>query len=793
MLRNYIKVALRNLWKRRFYTSINIVGLAIGMACCLLISVYVLDELQYDTFHEKADRIYRISTYLNVSGQEYDIAASSAEIAPVLATVMPEAEQLVRIQPLPSTSVKREDQLFSEEHILSVDTTFFDVFTFPLLEGNPAQVLQHPSSVVLTQATAQKYFGTQTSGLGETLLIGKEPYTVTGIAENPPTNSHFHFDFLIPFQYEPLEYRSWAEVDGTKTYLLLRQPTDPTGLSEKLFSLFKQHDAQYKYLEEMEVQAAFPVQPLLDIHLQSHLMDEFEPNGNLAYVYTFIAIALFIILLACINFINLATARSAERAKEVGIRKAVGSNRGALIRQFLVESMLMSLLAALLAMGLAELLRYPFNQVAGKSLELYAQDREQIWLIIGGIILLCGLGSGLYPAWFLTKFEPVKVLKGSFVSGKQSQRFRNALVVFQYSISMGLVICTLLVYQQLQYMQNIPLGFTKENVLVIQDSDQLGSRYASFLNALKDQSAVRAVAAASQNPLRVENFSDVRKQGDTPEQSVIITEQIVTYGYLETLGIRLKDGRNFSPDRASDTTAVILNQAAVEALGLAEPVGARIDYIGDDYNEVIGVTEDFHYGSPHNPIAPFVFVLQREDQPLNTIEVRLSSENIAATVADIEKLWSTHANDIPFTYSFLDEDYDALFRSEQRLGKLFTGFTALALFVAGLGLFALAAFMAERRAKEIGIRKVLGATVAQVVTLLSKDFVRLLIIAFLIALPLGYLAMRQWLDNFAYQTDIPITLIILAGLSVIILAWLTVSFQSIKAALANPVDSLRDE
>nr|WKN37789.1 ABC transporter permease [Tunicatimonas sp. TK19036] len=794
MLTNYIKVALRNLWKRKFYTAINIAGLAIGMACYLLISVYVLDELSYDTFHDKADRIYRVTTHFNISGQEFATAGSSGEIAPALTSLMPELQQAVRILPLPDQPVKYQDKLFLESGILEVDSTFFDVFSFPLLDGNPDRALQHSSSVILTQASALKYFNRSTEVVGQTLLIQDKPYTVTGIAENPPVNSHFHFDFLIPFQYQAhLDHPSWADVEGVKTYLLLNQPENPAALQEELYSLFKQHDPEYEAIQEMGAQVNFPIQPLQDIHLQSQLIDEFEPNGNIMYVRIFVAIALFIIILACINFINLSTARSAERAKEVGIRKAIGSGRAALVGQFLAESMAISLLAMLLALGLAELLRYPFSEVAGKPLTLALLSRPYIWVAILSITLVSGLMAGLYPAWYLTRFEASKVLKSMLVSGKKSQRFRNGLVVFQFSVSICLVICTLLVYQQLQYMQNINLGFQKENVLIIQNSRRLGSRQATFLNSLRDKAYVRSVAASQQNPVRVENASDARKKGDAQEQSVMLTEQMVTHDYLETLGIALKTGRNFSPDRASDSSAVILNQAAVDALGLDEPIGALIDYVGEGYNQVIGVTEDFHYDSPHKPIAPFAFVLSAENQSLATIEVRIASEEVAATVADIKELWRQQAQDVPFVYSFLDEDYDALFRSEQRLGKLFTGFTILALIVAGLGLFGLAAYMAERRAKEIGIRKILGSSVTQVIMLLSKDFVRLLIIAFLIALPLGYLAMRQWLDNFAYRTDIPVILIILAGLSVIILAWLTVSYQSIKAALANPVDSLRNE
>ncbi len=793
MLRNYLSVALRHLRKRKFYTAVNIVGLAVGMSCCLLISAYVLDELSYDTFHEKAERIYRITTQLDLNGQRYDVAASNEEMAEVLSTALPEAEKVVRIDAWQPVSVKYEEQLFLERRILAVDSAFFEVFSFRLQEGNPDDALHHPQSVVLTQTTAHKYFGKQSDLLGETLLIDKQPYTVTGIAEDPPANSHFHFDFLIPFRYQPSPFPSWANLANVRTYLLLADHIDPAPLSEKLHALYKKHDtAQYEELQRMGGKVAFPVQPLLDIHLHSQRMNEFEPNGNITYVYTFAAIALLIILLACINFINLSTARSAERAKEVGIRKTVGSSRAALIGHFLTESIVISITAMLLALGLAELLRYPFSEVAGKTLDLHLLDDARVWLIITGIVLLTGLVAGWYPAWYLTKFEPVRVLKGSFVSGGQRPRFRNVLVIFQYSVSISLVICTLLVYRQLQYMQNINLGLHKENVLVLPNSVDLGTNFQPFLSALKDQSYVTAVAASRQNPFAIDNASDARKKGDAPGQSMMLISQVVTYDYLKTLGIQLKAGRNFSQDIASDTTALILNQAAVRALGLEKPLDAIIDCDEEFDYHVIGVAEKFHFGSLHEEIAPFAFMLQRE-QPLSTIEVRISPENTIAKVGAIEKLWQTYAPDLPFTYSFLDEDYDALFREEQRLGRLFTGFTILALLVASLGLFALATFMAERRAKEIGIRKVLGASVTTIVTMLSRDFIKLIIIALLIAVPIGYYAMQMWLQDFAYRTDISFGVFVVAGASTLIITLLTVSFQAIKAAIANPVDSLRNE
>lgn len=796
MLRNYLKITLRSLWKRKLYTFINTLGLSVGMASCLLISAYVMKELSYDRFHERSEDIYRITTYLNINGQAYDVATSNASIAEVLKSDVPEIEDVTRIERISAKPVKYKDRVFSEDRILAVDPSFFKVFSFQLLEGDPSSVFKHPRSIILTESTADKLFG-GTSGtiMGVVLEIDQEPYSITGICKDPPANSHFHFDYLVPFIYSTDRYSShWVNINEVRTYVLLKKGYTADRLSEKIFDLFKKYDnEQYKDILSMGVSVTFNVQAMNDVHLYSELMNEFEPSGNIGYVYILIAVVIFIMLLACINFINLSTARSADRAKEVGIRKTVGSSRWALGSQFLIESLALCLLSMGLALGLAELLRYPFEEIAGKNLDLNLLHDYRLWIVILTMTCTTGILAGLYPAWYLTRFSPTTVLKGGGATGMKGQRFRNILVVFQYTVSIILLICTLLVFKQLSYLRNLNLGFNKENVLVLKNAAKLGNDYTPFVKALETRSEVLSVAASDYNPLFPDNTSDVRKKGDEPDQSVMIVSHVVDYNYFETLGIGIKDGRGFSRDIASDTAAVILNQPAADKLGLANPLDALIDYDELPYYKVIGITEDFHFDAPHNPIEPIAIFLKKKDEKLNTIEIRLNSANLSTALTEIEALWKKYSNDVPFVYSFLDEDYDAFFRYEQRLGKLFTGFTMLALLVAGLGIFALSAFMAEQRAKEIGIRKVLGASARQVVLLLNKDFIRLILLSMLIAVPLSYYIVREWLNNFSNRTSISISVFILAGVGVALIAWLTVSYQSIRAALLNPVDTLRDE
>ncbi|MEK6479863.1 ABC transporter permease [Catalinimonas sp. 4WD22] len=795
MLKNYLSIALRHLYKRKFYAAINIFGLAIGMACTLLITVYILEELSYDRFHEKADRIYRLATHLEVGESGFIGAGVSPAVAQPFIEETPAVEMVVRMNRGSSSIVTKDEVTIKEDQVLAADPDFFKLFSFPLLKGNPDKALREPNAVVMTQETARKYFQDE-NPLGQTLLLDGEPFQVTGIMEPMPQASHFHFDIIYSYITDPISREeNWGKLDAA-TYFLLREGASIEEVEANLDPLLKKYLREYEMFQEMGYTIEMFTQALTDIHLHSHILGEFEANSNIKYLYIFGAIAFFILLTACINFMNLATARSADRAKEVGVRKTMGSGRATLVRQFLAESLLLSLVAMLLALGLAELLRIPFSNIADKDIQL---PLSSPWFIPAVLLLgiIVGVLAGSYPAFYLTRFRPVEVLRGRLGAGSKNAYLRNSLVVFQFVVSIVLIVCTLMVYEQLQFVRNKDLGFDKENVIVLENAQALGTNTASFQNALMQMSEVQSISFTNVSPLggyEATGFIPASSSDTTyrDEDALVLSDIMVSYDYLPTLGIQLKEGRNFSRDIASDSAyhAVILNEQAVKVLGMKEPVGNTVLMGGMYEAAVVGVVEDFHFKSLHSVVEPLVIVLSDEQ---NFVEVKVSSDHLPQTISMLEEQWSLHADGTPFDYSFLDEDFDALFRADQRIGVIFGGFTSLAILIACLGLLALAAFMAEQRTKEIGIRKVMGASVKSIMLLLSKDFTKLVVIAFVVAIPLSYYAVQQWLNDFAYKIDIGLTSFVVAGILALVIAILTVSYQSFKAAIANPVDSLRDE
>ncbi len=793
MLTNYLKIALRTLRKKPFYTGINILGLAIGMAACLLISLYVLDELSYDRFHEKADRIYRVTTQTDFNGRESGNASTNYHIAEVIGSEIPEIEQTTRVQQLWKQTIGVNDQLFDEEEAIAADSNFFTFFTFPLVEGDPATALREPSSVVLTERLAQSLFGQSAGAVGETLNIGDQVYRVSGVAKNPPTNAHFHFDLIKQFEPRVNERINWGNVNGlVSTYFLLAENAAVDDIPQKIKKVgIKYNPKIAEGIKLGKFDVNFLLQPITSIHLHSHLDMELEGNSDVRYVYIFSAIALFILVIAIINFVNLATARSADRAKEVGVRKTLGSVRSALVGQFMAESLLVSFIAMLLALGLAEIFRRPFNELAAKSLTLSVTENGSMWLTILVIAVVVGVIAGLYPALYLTKFRPVDVLRGRLSSSRRGRKLRNLLVVFQFATTIGLIVCTGLVYEQLQYLRNKSLGYTKNNVVLL--PNQLGESYDAFVNEISTYPQVVTTAFSQQSPHQITNSqSGLQVRGQDENQAYQLNRLLADENFLATFDIALKAGRNFSTELASDTATMILNEAAVRKMSLKDPLQAQIRR-DDQWYRVIGVVEDFHFQSLHNPITPLFIVLDRSRSNYNVLEVRISGQDVPGTLAFLQSTWGKYATDAPFTYSFLDQDYENLYRAESRLSQVFGIFTGLAIFVACLGLLALAAFLAEQRTKEIGIRKVMGASVRSIVLLLSKGFTRLVLIAFVIAIPLAYWAMQTWLSDFAYRIEISVWPFLLAGGVALLIAWLTVSYQSIKAALANPIDALRDE
>jgi putative ABC transport system permease protein len=786
MIRNYVIVTFRHLYKKKMYTLINLLGITISTAACLLIILYVTDELSYDQFHKNADCIYRVTTRTSSANGESQMAATNYHVAEVMGSEVPEVVNTTRVEKFWNWTVQHDSSVFTVNDIVSADSNFFEFFTFPLLQGSAATALTDPASVVLTEAAAQKYFG-NTEVVGKLLTVNGEEKQVTAIAQNPPRNAHFHFSIVVPFLPRVDAGTNWSNVSGVmSTYFLKAENASLSTIETKLEYLYDRYHDQKGNMK-------FMLQKITDIHLYSDLQFELESNSDIRYVYILSAVAVLILILAIVNYVNLATARSTERAREVGIRKTLGSARYPLIVQFLLEAFALCLLAVLFSLGLTELLRPTFNALSGKQLAVNVFTDPQILLFSLGIALLVGTLAGLYPALYLSQFRPIQVLKGGIISGRKASMYRNALVVFQFTVSAMLIFSTIIAYQQLQYLQNKQLGYDKENVILLGNPGQ--EQYRAFVNAIQNHSDVLAVTASSESPHRINNGIGGISLPDK-QQEYNFNWIIVEPNFIKTMGINLKSGRDFNPDLASDKASVILNEAAITALGLDQQVVGHTITLQGEVLQIIGVIENFHFQPLQESIQPILLGLDMYDgayQIFNTIEVKIGGNNLQSTIAHLKKEWKELAPDKPFSYSFLDESYAALYRSEIRLRNIFAVFTTLIIVIACLGLLALAAFTAEQRTKEIGIRKVLGASVQSIVSMFTTSLTKLILIALVIAYPAGYWMVQLWLNTFAYRIDITFDIFVATGVIALITAMLTVSYQSIKAALANPVDSLRDE
>ncbi len=798
MLRNYLKIALRNLSKHKGYAFINVVGLAIGLACCLLITLYVKYELGYDRYHEKAERIYRLTTEAGISGRITHFSGAASPMAAVMRAEFPEVEQATRVWN-GSEIVRVGDRRFKEDRYYWADSTVFDVFSFVFVKGNAETALDRPYTVVLTQSTARKYFGSE-NPIGKVLRVGDvTDVTVTGVIEGMPDQSHFHADFLASMSSLPwARGDEWLSNINFKTYLVLREGASPEALTAKFPELIQRNVGDV--MQQLGGIFRFELQPLTQIHLHSDLEYEFEPNSDISHVYIFSAVALFILLIACINFMNLATARSVDRAKEVGMRKVMGAQRGQLIRQFLTEAMLLALVAFFLALVLAELVLPAFSHVAGRELELDLTENGSALAVFVGITLLVGFLSGSYPALFLSGFRPVLVLKGKFKTSMTGVALRKGLVVTQFAISIALIVGTLVVQQQLDYARSQQLGFNKEQVIVLRLlQNNASSARAQALKA-EVQRHPDVVSASLANHFPGTSLDDqiYFPEGRGMDEGIHIRIYRVDSDYLETLGMELVEGRAFSPAQPTDSSAVILNQTAMEMLGWDSIKDkAFVELGGPSMKDarrtlpVIGAVEDFHFESFHHDIRPLAIRIA-EGQP-GYLLVRARAGRAQEVLAFLREKWEVAALASPFEYSFLDERFDELYRADERLGRIFGGFAALAIIIACLGLFGLATFAVEQRTKEIGIRKVLGASVPGIVALLSKDFLKLVLLALVIASPAAYFLMNRWLEDFAYRIEIGPGIFLLAGAAALLIALATVSYQAIKAALSDPVKSLRYE
>ena len=807
MLKNYIKIAFRSLQKNKAYTIINILGLTVGLACCILILLHVQDELSYDEFLEGKENIYRVALERVYPDHTSYYALIPSGFSEAFAEEIPGVEESTRLLGFPNFTniVEYNDKVFEENYVFFADSNFFKIFDFELLQGDKNSVLKNPNTVILTQSTARKYFGNE-NPIGNTLEINDNETTVVGLMQDVPENSHIKFDFLsastnLGFLQQP-NYLGFSSY----TYIKLKSGINDQEVENKIpdvvekyasgqierdlgisFSEYKAAGNGYNYF----------LQPVTNIHLYSNLQTEIKPNGSIVYVYIFISIAVLILIIACINFVNLATARSAERAREVGVRKVMGSDRGQLIRQFLAESVFISLISLVMAVAVIQIILPAFNVLAGKELfiDLFGSTLIGPALLIFAIIV--GLLAGIYPAFYISSMKPVEVMKGKFQSNSKGRWLRNGLVVFQFAISIILISGTLVVSNQMDYIRNKKLGFDKENILVVENFNNL-QQPETFKQQVKNLAAVRNVGATGTMP--GDNFFGIqfRQPGD---QDILTTKGLTVDDYfIETMGIKLLEGESFK-EGIDDSLHIILNESAVRALGIENPVGAMLNSTRNINNEqvtldftVIGVAENFNFESLRTDITPLAILSSESAIGFeNFLTVRISGSSFNETIDQVESMWASMVPDRPFSYTFLDSDLEKMYESEQVSAKIFAIFSILAIIIACVGLFGLAAYTAYQRTKEIGVRKVLGASVPNIVLLLSRDFTRLVGWAFLIAAPVAYLVMENWLQNFAFRIELGLTIFLTSGLIALLVALVTVSFQAISAALRNPVNSLRSE
>ncbi|MDE2845868.1 MAG: ABC transporter permease [Gemmatimonadota bacterium] len=798
MLHNYLSVALRNLRRHPAYSLINISGLAIGMATCILILLYIQDELGYDRYHPHAERVYRIVDDIESGGQTNQTAGTPTGWGPALKRDFPEIELLVRMRGTESAwLVDLGNTIYYERKVIWAEPELFEMFSMPLVLGDPATALSEPYSMVISEELAYKYFGAE-DPIGKAVnLDNRWDFMVTGVMRNLPTNSHMRPDMLVSYTTMNVigswDLDDWEYHRNLYTYIRLRENVSPNEFEAKLPAFLERHAGdQYR---EAGISLRPSLQPLVDIHLFSKRESEHEPNGDIRYVALFMVIAFLILIIACINFINLATARSEMRAREVGVRKVLGANRMQLIRQFLGESVLMAGLAAIVAVILVQLVLPAMNDIAGKQLALPLADWRVLAVLVLGTTAI-GLAAGSYPAAYLSGFLPAVVMKGSPESGNKGLGMRQMLVVVQFSMSIFLLVSTAIIYDQLEYIQTKRLGFDKEHVMVVPITGSPQQVNTPVLRRrLSGLPGVVGISTTTGVPgMRILPILEVRPEGMRPEDHLMMATLHVDEDFLDVMGIEVVAGRNFSSDWSTDTTsAYLLNETAVRNLGWGSP----IDAIGRQFQRlswerapgrVIGVVEDFHLRTIHEEIEPAVITTS----PYHVfILIRIVPESISETIGRIEEVWNDVDSRYPLEYTFLDEDFDALYRTDRQLGEIFAVFAFLAIFVACLGLLGLASFSIQQRTREIGIRKVVGSSVSGIVVLLSKDFMKYVLWANVIAWPLAYFVMSNWLQNYAYNAEIRYVWFVAGGMLALVIAWLTIGAHAVAASRRNPVNALR--
>ena len=811
MLQNYFTIAFRNLKKQRFYTLINVAGLAVGVASCLIIMLYVTNELSFDKHFKDYDRIYRVQAEIKFGDNHLMLSVTPAPLSEALQKDFPEVETSARFWNHSTRIFRRTEESYKEENTILADSSIFQVFDMKFLSGDSRTALKEPNTMVISRKAAEKYFPNE-EALGQSLITsGGTNWKITGVIENIPDNSHFYFDFILSLVSNDYNKDSNWTSNNFQTYFKLRPGADPKALEAKfpkMIDTYVTPQARAIFGNEFTLENFFAqgnkfdytLMSLTDIHLKSDRIGELGANSDITYIYLFSAIAGFILIIACINFMNLSTARSSNRAKEVGIRKVMGSFRSHLIKQFLTESVLLSIISFVIAAAIAWMTLPMFNALSRKELTM-PFGSPTFWMTMVAAALVTGLLAGLYPSFFLSAFRPVNVLKGKMALGTKSGVVRGALVVFQFWISIVLVVGTIAVNRQLSFIQTKKIGFNKDQVIVVQDAYALKDQLQSFKDQVEKDTRILSGTVSSYLPVdgtsRGDNTHWPEGKSPTQENMVSIQTWEVDYDYVKTLGMKIVDGRDFSKDFVSDSTGVIINQSAVRAFGyLEDPVGKKITTFNDNElktfrtSTIIGVVEDFHYESLRTAIGPLALFIEPST---GFISFRFEAKNTNEVISMIEEHWKKLGPGVPFDYSFLDEDFGKMYAAEQRLGDIFTVFAGLAIIIACLGLFALTSFTAEQRTKEIGIRKVLGASVSGIVVLLSKEFGKLILIAFVLATPVAWYAIDRWLESYTYRTEIGVMVYVIAGASAFGIAWMTMSYQSIRAALANPIKALRSE
>ncbi len=810
MLRSYIKIAFRNLMKYKFISGINLFGLTIGLTCCLLILAYIINELSFDKYNDNVNNIYRVErTFLNpeTGAKSLELGSIAPPFAPYLLTDFKEIQKLTRLLSNGRTSFKYGNKMFNELNVYFADENLFDVFKVNVLKGDPAKALSDPHSVMLSEEVAKKYFSSEDPINKMVRLDNSVNCKITGVYKAFPPNAHLHPAVMVSFNtlrdsavYGEENLRTNWGNNSFLTYIVLPGNYDPKKMEAQFPAFQNRHipkDSDASKIRPSDY-SVLNLKKLTDIHLKSHTDYEAEENGDIKRVYIFSAIALFIMLIACINYMNLSTARSVLRAKEIGVRKVVGAGRPELIAQFLSESVLMAWMATILAFLLTWLILPGLNKLSGQQLTINILLNWQMLSVIFLVPFIIGIASGIYPALFLSAFQPIKVLKGFMKTGGANISFRKVLVIVQFSISIILIIATGVVLQQLKYLQSKSLGYDKDHVVNLSYPAVLNDSYEAFKTALLSNSNINTVARSSRIPTGrlLDAMGSQLNNGDAMAPAKADIKFVVTdEDFLPAYGIKTVAGRNFSKAYTTDTSSYLINVAAVKALGLKtneSALGRGFQYGGKN-GRIIGVINDFHFESLHQRILPLVFFMPTSAGNYNGISIKISGNNIKGALAHIEKTWKTFLPETPYEYTFLDSRFEKLYQSEQRQGTIFTVFSGIAIFIACLGLLGLSAFAISQRVKEIGIRKVLGANPGNIVGLLSKDFLKLVLIAAIIAFPVAWISMSKWLEDFAYRVDIAWWIFIASAICAALVAFVTISVQALKAANANPVKSLRTE